>query len=552
MQHSRYSLVALLLTLLVAKASHGQLLRYDLKQGQSASYEYDIQVDHATSIMKLSGIVRYQVTLANDQHVRLLFEGGLRESSNPHPQRAPDVGIPLSRTNVVPAFFNRTNFPGKSHTRSPINLTRTGQVLTLDASSQLPYLLGNLSLIPFEVLPETDKKNWRTDSGVSISEGSNATRNLPRAFGPAFPSSDRLQIASEVTSYNILGTEAGVVCVEKTYDLKTPETGDREVLTLNGKGQWNFDTTDNLPLSSDMQYQLSIKDGNTTTTIPIKLKFTKLSKERLVAIQEEAKANQERMEKMFAEQKAIAAAPIVGEELDKLISDIESNDKHKIIIATSKLIHKEMSQADPRLVEAIRKLTTSDEAIASLADNILRKIDPVHKINKLYEESGYVESTELSVDGNTELFVGQIIQIAENGQVWYPAEITELLSDGKVATRYRGWGKRRAIVSRNQMQLAPKEVVQPKRVDKKSPASSTPSPNANASLNANAVRTWSDSSGTFKVEASYLGLIEDKIVLKTADGREIQVPISRLSLADKKFIDQLQEELRKLGNPFEK
>lgn len=50
------------------------------------------------------------------------------------------------------------------------------------------------------------------------------------------------------------------------------------------------------------------------------------------------------------------------------------------------------------------------------------------------------------------------------------------------------------------------------------------------------LRTWSDASGTFTVKAEFRGLAAGKVKLRTEDGREIQVPLDRLSKADKEFI----------------
>ncbi len=528
------------------ECSLGQGLQYDLKKGQKASYEYDIQIDTSANLITYNGIVNYEVTMVNDQFIRLRFQGGLVEQTKPNTNREQDFGRNFPRFPSIPNIFTRNSFSGKVHSKNVISLTRSGQVLTLDGSSQLPFLLGNLSLIPFEQLPKDKQSTWKSDSGVSISEESNDLRFMARPFGPfAFQTAEHMQSASELASYSILRTESGIVTIEKTFELKTPDTGDRESFQMTGKGTWSFDTEYNLPSGTDMQYSLSIKDGNTTTTFPIRVKFSKLSVERLAAMQAEAKANQEKAQKLQEELKVAAATPIIGNELEELLSDLASTTATKKHAALIKLMPKELQEADPKLVEAVRKIAKSDDFCASLADNILQKIDPIHRLNKQYEGSGFVESTEIMVDAATDLFVGQIVQIKEHGSTWYAAEITELLTDGKVATRYRGWGQRPATVLRNQIQLAPKEVIQPKRREK-SPTSPT------QAVSSAAARTWSDSSGSFKVEATYLGLSEDKVVLRKMDGQEVSVPLFRLSIQDQRFVANAIEESKQLGNPFEK
>jgi len=49
-------------------------------------------------------------------------------------------------------------------------------------------------------------------------------------------------------------------------------------------------------------------------------------------------------------------------------------------------------------------------------------------------------------------------------------------------------------------------------------------------------RTWTDSSGTYTVEASMLGIEGDKVTLLRADGRQVVVPLDKLSKADQDYI----------------
>ncbi len=522
-----------------------QRLQYDLAKDQKASYEYDIQIDSSANIISYTGIVNYSVTLANDQLVRLTFQGGLREQTKPKPNRDADFGNMFPRPPMLPNIFSRSNFAGKSNSQNTIGLTRLGQVLTLDGTSQLPFLLGNLSLIPFEQLPDKETQTWKSDSGVSISDDSNSLRYSVRPFGPfAFQPTERMQSASEVTQYKISGTDRGVVTIEKTYEMKTPDTGDRESFQTVGKGTWSFDTGDHLPAATDMLYSLTMKEGNTTTAFPIKVKFAKLSEERLAEIQAEAKANQEKTQKLLEERKADASKPITGKELEEILSHLSSSNAHEKHSSLIKLSQKDNFEADPKLVDAVRKVANSGEMFASLADGILQKIDPVHRINKQYEGASFLESSQLPVESSTELFVGQIVQIRERGSKWYPGEITDLLPDGKVNANYRGWDRRKATLLRNQIQLAPIEVTQPKRPENIALPTNPKQP-------ASSPRTWSDSSGSFNVEAVYLGVDGDKVILKKADGKELSVSLSRLSLTDQRFVAQAQEAAKKLGNPFE-
>jgi hypothetical protein len=65
------------------------------------------------------------------------------------------------------------------------------------------------------------------------------------------------------------------------------------------------------------------------------------------------------------------------------------------------------------------------------------------------------------------------------------------------------------------------------------------------------IRTWTDATGKFKVEASFVEIVEDKVKLKRADGREHLVPLAQLSVADKTFLQSHGITAKKLATAAE-
>ena len=53
------------------------------------------------------------------------------------------------------------------------------------------------------------------------------------------------------------------------------------------------------------------------------------------------------------------------------------------------------------------------------------------------------------------------------------------------------------------------------------------------------LRTWTDRSGTFKVEAQFLGLADGKIQLHKLNGVKISVPLTKMSLEDVEYVERL-------------
>jgi actin cytoskeleton-regulatory complex protein SLA1 len=52
------------------------------------------------------------------------------------------------------------------------------------------------------------------------------------------------------------------------------------------------------------------------------------------------------------------------------------------------------------------------------------------------------------------------------------------------------------------------------------------------------VRTWTDRSGTFKVEAEFIGLRDGKIHLHKVNGVKIAVPVSKMSVRDMEYVEK--------------
>ena len=53
-------------------------------------------------------------------------------------------------------------------------------------------------------------------------------------------------------------------------------------------------------------------------------------------------------------------------------------------------------------------------------------------------------------------------------------------------------------------------------------------------------REWTDATGKYKIEAEFGGLMMGEVRLKTAEGRTIELPLEKLSLADQDYIKSLR------------
>ena len=63
-------------------------------------------------------------------------------------------------------------------------------------------------------------------------------------------------------------------------------------------------------------------------------------------------------------------------------------------------------------------------------------------------------------------------------------------------------------------------------------------------------RTWTDSTGKFKIEAKLLQVVDGKAKLKKADDLVIDLPLQKLSADDVSFIEELRNKAKDPNNPF--
>lgn len=204
---------------------------------------------------------------------------------------------------------------------------------------------------------------------------------------------------------------------------------------------------------------------------------------------------------------------------------------------------KKPDKPDQQIIEAMRPLLqSSHRSVQIMAKMTLVKWDPdfkrINDLQEKYSRSAVVESTGRKVDATTHLFAGQIVQVHEHGAFWKPAIVAEVQPHGLVLTKNVSIPERTTLYPRAQIQLAPPELPQPEQ-PRRLPASRTGS------------RIWTDASGQHKIEAELLRKTDSDVVLLRQDGREVTLPIAKLSKTDQTFLRRVPAEQEQVENPFE-
>ena len=107
-------------------------------------------------------------------------------------------------------------------------------------------------------------------------------------------------------------------------------------------------------------------------------------------------------------------------------------------------------------------------------------------------------------------------------------------------------------MTRDQLVIEDKTIDKLRREEKRSKKSITQPESAAAGSEtelSETLRTWTDATGKYKTEAWYVEHDDRQVTLKTAAGREIRMPLNKLSESDQQLLSELSSELES-DNPF--
>ena len=468
--------VLVICTTVMAQTGAAVPLRYGFEQGQTFAYRVNIQADRDDHEDILSGIISYDIKSASNDQIQVTYHGGLTRNKKNKPNANAGRGRPFGGPfgpglNIPrpPSPFDRPSMTGTTQTTNQITMTPLGEIRSLEGTSQLPYLLGNLSIMLFEPLPAEPQNAWTVDSGVTISN--KRERSGPPFFGPrGFPGSpfdredpERRTTGSDNTSYAIKQADGDNVVVQKTYRLTSPVTDGRGY-DINGSGTWTFNRKLGIPEALNFRQTLTVREGQTSTAIPVTITYNRMSEEEWQQHQEEQQKRMEEAKKRLEQiAKERAVKPLSEKDKDRVLEDLKSSNTARKISALQRLKGKKPPKGDREIARAI----------APLRD------DSNRMLSKMAKEA------------------------------------------------YEVWSKGVGSAPEEEMSASEEE-----RADDSNPF---------VVESDRGMRSWSDLSGQFTVEAEFVEVKDNKVVLKRKDGQLLSVPLDRLSEKDQTVVKQLRK-----------
>lgn len=254
---------------------------YRWTKNETLVYHVTVEVDQGDYWTILSGHPSYQVMAANEDGLQFRFSGLLNESQKAKPGqrilfRGPGGRSPFSPfTGVAPGGLGRTQ-------PTVIKMNSRGEIISKTGSSQLPFLLGNLSELMLELLPEKDEKTWKKETDISISLSSG---RLPR---PSIIRDDKkLLRAKQTTTYTLQKPTPTGFEILKEFQLRTIETVDGEPrFEIVGSGTMIFDVDRGRPLELTFEQTVIERENNTTEKTPLKITYRLLNDEEQQKLKE--------------------------------------------------------------------------------------------------------------------------------------------------------------------------------------------------------------------------------------------------------------------------
>ena len=125
----------------LAQAENSEPLQYAWQAGQKVRYEVVIEVDGGDYIERLRGTPLFEVTSAAGGVATVSFSGGLGVIREPKPEAGGRVSIPNYSSSFTGLIL--AHAPPRGQT---LALDKQGEIVWMQGSSSLPFLLGDLSV----------------------------------------------------------------------------------------------------------------------------------------------------------------------------------------------------------------------------------------------------------------------------------------------------------------------------------------------------------------------------------------------------------------------
>lgn len=547
--------------LTMSSASAAEPVRFSSKVGETVTYKINIQIGIGKDAGKYPGTLTYHVKSATPELIQLNVTGDLQgKHSRSHSFFRSSSDSPLPTLESV------------SCRGALLGITPSGKVEVVQRDEMMGLLLGTLGQLAIAPLPPADAApvNQRAaDNGadVAVTWDESDTTTIARVsspFGmtPSFAShaglnNKKLSIATEKWKYVAHPAVRNRMKIDHQYELSAPESD--PPLKMQGEGIAFFNLDDGFYEQLQINRVIFQAEDGVEVKVPVSISLVRETEQERAAKIAAAKEATLKRTRPFtdAERKqwlqALAPGSSVAE-AHRAMSELNSRNQRQ----------------DPELAQALLKR-------AEISDNNLKYF--YYSAAARYDESikqmaedrrdysrgiGTVKRTGGPVATASRLVVGQLLAKSRERFSGYEAVVVkEVHERNEVSVQSVGGHGRVERVNVSLLRYPPDTVQQPvntRPVPRTRRAAPKPKvvvnepegmEEADSEFEMDAIRTWTDKTGKFKIEASFLAIKDDKLRLKSADNKTIEVPLAALSEKDADLAERFQKESEAAANPFQ-
>ncbi len=381
--------LALCSAVLFGASNASAQLSYNIPEGETVAYKVTIVFDSPAEKDTMTGVIVYEGQSASNDRITVKYSGGLSsrkqskaQSRGPGGFRGPrgpggfrGPGGPRGPSRFRgpggppgSPFANRggISFDGLRQTTNTLNVAPNGEVLSMRGESQLPYLLGNLSIIPFEPLPAGSEKSWESANGITVTEEEESS--FPR---PPFTNNTTTKTGgSEGSTYEVTKEDGDLVEVAKTYYLISPAVEDDEAThSIEGSGTFTFNRKLSMPESLSMKMTYKAETESVTVKSPLTINYQRLSAEELAA-------NRKQRQQAIAQARSKTAInrEAWSEEIQQqYIEELQSSDLNKVRRRLALLNAQKPHTDEVEVAKAIEALINHEDRLTKNMANIAWK-----------------------------------------------------------------------------------------------------------------------------------------------------------------------------------
>ncbi|WP_236696486.1 SHD1 domain-containing protein [Rhodopirellula islandica] len=538
-------------------------VHFSSQAGATVTYKINIQIGIGKDAGKYPGTLTYQVKSATPELIQLTATGDLQGKAS-----RPSSFFRSSNDSPLPTLESA------SCRGALLGITPLGKVEVVQRDDMLGLVLGTIGQLAIAPLPPAaaapvNPRAAQKGADVAVTWDVSDTTTIARVsspFGmtPSFASragidNKKLSIATEKWKYVAHPAVRNRMKIDHQYELSAPDSD--PPLKMQGEGIAFFNLEDGFYEQLQINRVLFQVDDGVEVKVPVSITVVR-------------ETEQERAAK-------IAAAKEAALKRTRPFTDIERRQWLQALApgSSAAAAHRAMSdlnsrnqRQDPELAQALlKRAEISDKNMQpfyySAAGRFDESIKQMAEDRRDYSRGiGTVKRTGAPVTTASRLVVGQILAKSRERFSGHEAvEVKEIHDRNEVSVQPVGGHGRVERVNVSLLRYPPDTVPQPVHV-RAAPRARRVAPKPRVVMEEpeendevedesepemDAIRTWTDKTGKFKIEASFLAVKDGKLRLKSADDKTIEIPLAALSKKDVDLAEQFQEESEAPANPFQ-